>query len=116
MQRFILNNSDYISTSPQLGRITPFSSIKTIAYAAYDSAHTASLRHAAVMNHENIICVGYEGTPVFTVDLAKWSKAAVKSMSKYQDSVIDILPPGISLTDFPFDHLSDKFSFAACCL
>jgi hypothetical protein len=43
----------------------------------------------------------------------KWSIAAVSSMSQYQDSIAQLLHPGVSLTDFPFDRLTNNFSCAA---
>jgi hypothetical protein len=87
--------------------------MRLIALAAYNSACIASLRHATVTCKDHIIRVCYEKIPLLTVDLMKWSIAAVNSMSQYKDSIAQLFPPGISLTDFPFDCLTENVSHAA---
>jgi hypothetical protein len=87
--------------------------MKSMASATYDGARAATLRHATVAKKDHIISISYEGTSPLTVDLVKWSAAAIDSMSLYQDSISQLLPPNILLTDFPFDRLTDNFSYAA---
>jgi hypothetical protein len=90
-----------------------FSSMRLVASTTYDGACAATLRHATVTKKNHIISIDYEETSPLTVDLMRWSVAAINSMSIYQDSITQLLPPNILLTDFPFNHLTDNFSYVA---
>ncbi|KAI9430557.1 hypothetical protein H4582DRAFT_2063715 [Lactarius indigo] len=99
---------DLITTSKQVGFITPFQCIVNISLVLYkDSAHKPTFHTS--FQEGNITLTNYVDTPII-LPLTKICTVVHWAMTDFISKVEVALPPGATIKGLPLHHLSDDFS------